>query len=89
MKTRTQKTLDEMTDSAVLAMALDDMAFVGLIRWKPDADKRRTIDENREARGPRQANSDLVLAEHVSRASFAERLDDKVRQLLEQAQGRN
>jgi hypothetical protein len=60
VKTRTQETLDEMADSAVLAMMLDDMEFVGLIRWKPGADKRPTIDENREARGPRQANRDLV-----------------------------
>jgi hypothetical protein len=33
------KTLDEMADSEVLAMALDDMEFLGLIRWKPDAEK--------------------------------------------------
>ena len=29
MDIRTQKTLDEMTDSAVLAMALDEMEFLG------------------------------------------------------------
>jgi hypothetical protein len=36
------KTLDEMTESEVLAMALDDMEFLGLINWKPDADKQPT-----------------------------------------------
>jgi hypothetical protein len=29
----------EMTDSAVLAMVLDDMEFLGLIRLKSDVDK--------------------------------------------------
>jgi hypothetical protein len=28
------KTLDEMADSQVLAMALDDMEILGLIKWK-------------------------------------------------------
>jgi hypothetical protein len=41
------KTLDQMADSEVLAMALDDMEFVGLIKWKPEADKKLAIDENR------------------------------------------
>ena len=41
------KTLDEMADSEVLAMALDDMEFLGLIKWKPDADRKAAIDENR------------------------------------------
>jgi len=37
------KTLDEMTESEVLAMALDDMEFLGLIKWQqPDADKKPT-----------------------------------------------
>jgi len=73
-----------MTDSAVLAMALDDMELLGLIKWKPDADKKPTIDEGPEAQG--QANN--VQAEcDWRRASFAEHrsLDDQVRQLLEQA----
>ena len=39
MKTK----MPEMTDSAVLAMALDDMEFLGLIRWKPDADEKPAI----------------------------------------------
>ena len=34
------KTLEQMADSEVLAMALDDMEFIGLIKWKPDADKK-------------------------------------------------
>jgi hypothetical protein len=37
------KTLDEMADSEVLAMALDHMEFLGLIRWKPDADEKPAI----------------------------------------------
>ena len=41
------KTLDQMADSEVLAMALDDMEFFGLIKWKPDADKKPDIVENR------------------------------------------
>jgi hypothetical protein len=41
------KTLDQMADSEVLAMALDDMEFFGLIKWKPEADKKLAIDENR------------------------------------------
>lgn len=40
------KTLDQMADSEVLAMALDDMEFFGLIKWKPEADKNLAIDEN-------------------------------------------
>jgi hypothetical protein len=39
------KTLDEMAGSQVLAMALDDMEFLGLFKWKPDADKKPTINE--------------------------------------------
>jgi hypothetical protein len=35
-----------MADSEVLAMALDDMVFFGLIKWKPEADKNLAIDEN-------------------------------------------
>jgi hypothetical protein len=45
VKTRIQKTLDKITDSAVLAMALEEMEFLGLIKWKPDADKRLAIDD--------------------------------------------
>jgi hypothetical protein len=37
------KTLDEMADSEVLAMALENMEFLGLIRWKPDADEKPAI----------------------------------------------
>ena len=40
------KTLDQMADSEVLAMALDDMEFFGLIKWK-DADKKPGIVESR------------------------------------------
>ena len=47
VKTRTQKTLEQMADSEVLAMALDDMEFFGLIKWKPQSDKNPAIDENR------------------------------------------
>ena len=43
--TRIQKTLDEMTDAAVLAMVLEEMEFLGLIKWKPDADKRLAIND--------------------------------------------
>jgi DNA-binding HxlR family transcriptional regulator len=87
VKTRTQKTLDEMTDAEVLAMALDEMEFLGLIKRKPDADKKPAIGESREARGQRQASSCLALAEHDLRASPAKlrSLDEQVRQLLEQA----
>jgi hypothetical protein len=42
MKTK----ISEMTDSAVLAMALDDMKLLGLIRWKPDADEKLAIVRN-------------------------------------------
>ena len=81
------KTLDEMADSEVLAMALDDMEFLGLIKWKPDADRKAAIDESREAHGQRQTSSGLALVERDARASFAEQrsLADQVRQLLEQA----
>jgi hypothetical protein len=82
------KTLDQMADSEVLAIALDDMEFLGLIKWKPDADKKPASNESREAHvGQRQARSGLALAERVSHASFAEQrsLADQVRQLLEQA----
>ncbi len=86
-KTRTQKTLAQMTDSEVLAMALDEMEVLGLIKWKQATAKKPTIDENPEARGERQVSSDLILAERSSRASFADgrSLDDQVRHLLEQA----
>jgi hypothetical protein len=33
----------EMTDSAVLATALDDMEFLGLIRWKPGVDEKPAV----------------------------------------------
>jgi hypothetical protein len=74
---RTQKTLDEMTDSAVLAMALDDMEFLGLIKWKPDDDKKPAI-------GERQVSSGLALAEHDLRASPVKlrSIEDQLRQLL-------
>ena len=36
-----------MADSEVLAMALNDMEFFGLIRWTPDADKNFGIVESR------------------------------------------
>jgi hypothetical protein len=80
VKTRTQKTLDEMADSEVLATALHDMEFLGLIKWRPDAVKKPAVDESREG-------SVLALAERDARASFAARqsLADQVRQLLEQA----
>jgi hypothetical protein len=45
VKTRIQKTLDEMTNEAVLAMALEDMEFLDLIKGKPDAGKRLAIDD--------------------------------------------
>ena len=41
------KTLEQMADSEVLAMALDDMEFIGLIKWKPEADKNPAIAEKR------------------------------------------
>jgi hypothetical protein len=41
------KTLDQMADSEVLAMALYDMEFFGLIKWKPDADKKPGVVESR------------------------------------------
>jgi hypothetical protein len=46
------KTLDQMADSEVLAMALNDMEFFGLIKWKPEANKNIaiSIDENRVRR---------------------------------------
>ena len=77
MDIRTQKTLDEMTDSAVLAMALDDMEFLGLIKWKPDDDKKPAI-------GERQVSSGLALAEHDLRASPVKlrSIEDQLRQLL-------
>ena len=34
------KTNPEMTESAVLAMVLDDMQFLGLIELNPDKDKK-------------------------------------------------
>jgi len=41
-----------MADSEVLAMALNDMEFFGLIKWKPEANKNLaiSIDENRVRR---------------------------------------
>ena len=36
-----------MADSEVLAMALDDMEFFGLLKWKPEADKKLAIEESR------------------------------------------
>jgi len=36
-----------MADSEVLAMALDDMELFGLIKWKPDADKKPGVGESR------------------------------------------
>ena len=39
------ETLDEMTEAEVLAMALDDMEFLGLIKWKPDADKKSHVNK--------------------------------------------
>jgi len=86
VKTRTQKTLYEMTDFDVLVMAFDDMEFLGLIKWKPAADEKPSFNENREAHDRQHASSGLHLVER-SRAAFAERrsLDDQVRQLLEQA----
>jgi hypothetical protein len=79
--------MPEMTDAQWLAMVLDDMEFLGLIKWKPDADKRPTIDEYPEAGGRQQGSSDLTLAARDSRAALAVRrsLADQVRQLLEQA----
>ena len=41
------KTLDQMADSEVLAMALNDMEFFGLLKWKPDADQKPNIVETR------------------------------------------
>jgi len=66
-----------MTDSAVLAMALDDMEFLGLIKWKPDDDKKPAI-------GERQVSSGLALAEHDLRASPVKlrSIEDQLRQLL-------
>ena len=39
-------------------MALDDMEFIGLIKWKPEADKNPAIDEN----GVRLVASDTQAA---------------------------
>ena len=41
------KTLEQIADSEVLAMALDDMEFFGLIKWRPEADKNPAIGEKR------------------------------------------
>ena len=81
------KTLDEMTESEVLAMALDDMEFLGLIKWKPAADEKPSFNENREAHDRQHASSGLALAEHDLHASPAKlrSLNEQVRQLLEQA----
>jgi hypothetical protein len=77
----------EMTDAQLLVNVLDDMEFLGLIKWKPDADKLPTIDETPQAPGQQQASSDLALAVRNSRTSSAARrsLADQVRQLLEEA----
>lgn len=40
------KKLDDMADCEVLAMALDDMEFLGLIRWKPDTGQKPAIVRN-------------------------------------------
>ena len=66
-------------------MVLDEMEFLDLIKWKQDANKRPTIDEDRQAHGQRQASSGLVLAERDSPAASVGSLDDQVRQLLERA----
>jgi hypothetical protein len=75
-----------MADAEVLAMALDEMEFLGLINWKPHDDKKPAIGECREAYAQRQASSGLALAEHDLRASPAKlrSIEDQVRQLLEQ-----
>jgi hypothetical protein len=50
-----------MADSEVLAMALEDMKFLGLIRWKADADEKPAIV--RKPQGQEQdALSDKVAA---------------------------
>jgi len=84
VRTRTQKTLDEMADAEVLATALDEMEFLGLINWKPDDDKKAAIGESREAYAQRQASSGLALAEHDLRVSPAKlrSIEDEVRQHL-------
>jgi hypothetical protein len=78
------ETLDEMTDGEVLAMALDDMERLGLIKWKSDADKKSTIDQSDEAHGQRHVSSG-ALADQDLRAAKLRSLDEQVRQLLEQA----
>ena len=78
---RTQKTLDQMADAEVLATALDEMEFLGLINWKPDDDKKPAVGESREAYAQRQASSGLALAEHDLRASLRS-IEDQVRQHL-------
>jgi len=84
VKTRIQKTLDEMADAEVLAAALDEMEFLGLINWKPDDDKKPAIGASREAYAQRQASSGLALAEHDLCASPAKlrSIEDEVRQHL-------
>ena len=82
MKTRMQKTLDEMADAEVLATALDEMDFLGLINWKPDDDKKPAIGESREAYAQRQASSGLVLAEHDASPAKLRSIEDQVRQHL-------
>jgi hypothetical protein len=61
------KTLDEMTESEVLAMALDDMEFLGLIKWQqPDADKKPTpLTRTLKDMVQRQAISGLALPDFV------------------------
>ena len=55
------KTLDEMADSEVLAMALENMEFLGLIRWKPDADEKPAIVRKPQGQEP-DALSNKVAA---------------------------
>ena len=50
-----------MTDSVVLAMALDDMELLGLIRWKPDADEKAATVRNPQGQ-ERHAITDKVAA---------------------------
>ena len=79
MKTRIQKTLDEMADAEVLAAALDEMEFLGLINWKPDDDKKPAIGESREAYAQRQASNGLALAASPAKLRS---IEDQVRQHL-------
>ena len=84
MKTRMQKSLDEMADAEVLATVIDEMECLGLINWTPDDDKKPAIGGRREAYAQRQTSSGLALAEHDLRASPAKlrSIEDQVRQHL-------